>query len=72
MVNVDTAGGTVLFAESLRGDPDRSWDGLVDKDELKQIPIEHFRVLKIESVTEMGDARKGRKLDISVEELEGN
>jgi hypothetical protein len=65
MVNVDGAGGTCVCAEGLYGDPDRSWDGIIDdSDELKQIPVAHFRVLKLENVMEKGDGRGGLQLEM--------
>ena len=65
MVNVDGAGGTVLYLEGLYGDPVRSWDGILDdKDELKRIPVEHFRVLRIDSPVQLGDGRVGLKCEL--------
>lgn len=66
MVNVDGAAGTCVYVEGLYGDPDRSWAGLFDEDELKRIPVEHFRVLKLGPVVNKGDARKGLKLQLPV------
>ncbi len=63
MVNVDTAGGTVVYAEGLYGQPDRSWQGLLDENELKRIPTEHFRVLRMDAIIPMGDARRGRQIE---------
>jgi hypothetical protein len=54
-VNVDGARGNVLYAEGIEHDPDRSWTGLLDKDDLRCIPLEHYRILKIENVVPEGD-----------------
>ena len=64
MVNVDGAAGTPVYVEGLYGDPEHSWDGLLDENELKQIPVRHFRVLKMDSITPMGDGRKGLRLEL--------
>jgi hypothetical protein len=65
MVNVDGANGTCLYVEGLYGDPERSWDGVLDdEDELKRIPVQHFRVLRLEDVIPMGDGRKGLRREL--------
>lgn len=64
MVNVDGAAGTAVYAEGLYADPTRSWDGLFDEEELKRIPLDHFRVLLLPPVTARGDARHGLKLEL--------
>lgn len=57
MVNVDNARGNVVYAEGLYGPPGDSWDGILDPGELKRIPLDHYRVLKLGPVTHMGDSR---------------
>jgi hypothetical protein len=64
MVNVDGAAGTCVYAEGVYGHADKSWDGLFDEDELKQIPVHHFRVLRMDDVVPMGDGRKGLRLEL--------
>ncbi len=64
MVNVDGAGGTCVYIEGVYGHADKSWDGLVIEDELKQIPVKNFRVLLLENITPMGDGRKGLKQEL--------
>ncbi len=55
-VNVDGARGNVLYAEGVEDDPNRRWTGLLDKDDLRCIPLEHYRILKIENVVAEGDS----------------
>lgn len=55
-VNVDVAGGTVLYAEGLYGQDSRSWDGLLTGDVLRGIDIRHYRVLKTPPVKSGGKA----------------
>ncbi len=64
MVNVDGAGGTVVYAEGLYHDPARSWDGLIDESELKRIPLSHFRVVQLQPVMTRGDGRIGLKNEL--------
>lgn len=66
MVNVDGAAGTVLYLEGLYADAERrTWRGLIDdKEQLKRIPVEHFRVLKLDNVIPMGDGRQGLRLEL--------
>ena len=53
-VNVDVAGGTVLYGEGLYGHKGRSWDGILDSDDLRKIPISLFRVLKLNDIKSGG------------------
>ncbi len=64
MVNVDGAGGTPIYVEGLYGHREPSWDGVLDEKELQQIPVQCLRVLKIDSLTPMGDGRKGLRLEL--------
>jgi len=65
MVNVDGARGTCVYLEGLYGDPERSWDGVIDdENELKRIPVTYFRVLKLENVVAMGDGRDGLRKEL--------
>ena len=57
MVNVDGAGGNVVYAEGLYGKGESSWDGIMSPDELKRIPLDRYRVLKLGPITTMGDNR---------------
>lgn len=54
-VAVDGARGNVIYAEGLRHQPGRSWKGLLHPDDLRPIPITHFRWLQPDSITEGGD-----------------
>jgi hypothetical protein len=54
-VDVDGARGNVLYAEGLQYDTHRSWDSLLGKDDLRCIPLEHYRILKIGEVVPEGD-----------------
>ncbi len=59
-VNVDGAGGSVLYGEGLCHDEERTWRGLLDENELKRIPMDHYRVLELGEITPKGDARHKR------------
>jgi hypothetical protein len=60
-VNVDGAGGSVLYAEGLYHDDQRTWRGLLDENELKRIPMRHYRILELGEITCQGDARHRRR-----------
>jgi hypothetical protein len=57
MVNVDIAGGSVLYAEQLAQHPGKSWKGILRDYEggINSIPLEYFHVLKIVNPVKMGD-----------------
>lgn len=57
MVNVDNARGNAVYTEGLYGHPGWTWDGILSPDELKRIPLEKYRVLKLGPITYLGDAR---------------
>ena len=57
MVNVDNARGNAVYTEGLYGHPGWTWDGILSPDELKRIPLEKYRVLKLGPITCLGDAR---------------
>lgn len=58
MVLVDVARGSTLYAEGLWGHPDRSWEGVLRKNEgIKSIPVDRYRVLELGPVTRKGDDR---------------
>jgi len=59
MVVVDVAGGSPIMAEGLYGHPDKSWDGVLrDWDGgINDIPLDHYRVLKLPETVKKGDAR---------------
>lgn len=63
MVNVDNAGGNVIYAQGLYPGMARSWEGKLRgwKAGTVGIPIHHYRVLKV------GETRKG---GLSSEELD--
>ena len=61
MVNVDNAGGNTLYGEGLYASTDRSWEGLLEEGEMKKVPLEHYRVLKLGPVTHMGDSPRPRR-----------
>ncbi len=54
-VDVDGAQGNVVYVEGLYGHPGRSWEGILDPDDLRCIPLRHYRILKLEHVVGMGD-----------------
>ena len=58
MVNVDNARGNAIYGEGLYGHKDKSWEGVLDPFEFRQIPLKHYRVLKLENVIPMGDSRE--------------
>jgi hypothetical protein len=58
MVDTDNARGNCICAEGLYGHPDRSWDGLLDEDDLRGIPLECYRVLKLGPIVPEGDHKK--------------
>ncbi len=62
-VNVDGAGGNVVYAEGLYGHADRSWDQTLDPDDLRCIPMQHYRILKLENVVHRGDLYHRRVRD---------
>ncbi len=55
-VNVDGAGGNVVYAEGLYGHSGRTWDGVLGPDDLRCIPLQNYRILKMENVVKMGDS----------------
>jgi hypothetical protein len=55
-VNVDVAGGTVVYGEGLYGEGEGSWKGILDGEDLRGIDIRHYRVLKIPQVKKGGKA----------------
>ncbi|NLF40048.1 hypothetical protein GX586_11420 [bacterium] len=57
MVNVDNAGGNSIYGEGLYGQKGRSWEGVLDPFEFRRIPLDCYRVLKLENVVHMGDSR---------------
>ena len=59
MVVVDVAGGSPINAEGLYGQPGKSWEGVLwDWDGgINDIPLDHYRVLKLPEKVKMGDAR---------------
>lgn len=58
-VCVDVGGGHPLYAEGLYGDSKgRNWDGLLDGNDLIEIKMPHYRVLKMENVIAQGMGRR--------------
>ena len=58
-VCVDVAGGHPVYAEGLYGDPKkRSWNGLLDGNDLIQIKMSHYRVIKMKTVISEGMGRR--------------
>jgi hypothetical protein len=55
---VDNAKGNVVYAGGVYGHRGRTWDGILRQDELKRVPLEHYRVLKLGPITHMGDSRQ--------------
>jgi hypothetical protein len=54
-VNVDIAGGNVLYAEGLYGKAGRrSWKGLLDSGALRGIDLRHYRFLRCEDIQHGG------------------
>jgi hypothetical protein len=62
MVLVDYAGGNVIYAEGLYGKKDRSWDGKIREwsGGIIKIPVEHYRVLKVQNPIYDGDGHHGK------------
>ncbi|MEN8230919.1 MAG: hypothetical protein ABFS38_22375 [Bacteroidota bacterium] len=58
-VIVDVAQGTPLYAEGLWAHSDKSWDGILREWDagICTIPIENYRILKVGSTVNYGDAR---------------
>jgi len=58
-VCVDVGGGHPLYAEGLYGDPKkRTWKGLLNGNDLIEIKMPHYRVLKMETVIPEGMGRR--------------
>ena len=58
-VCVDVAGGHPVYAEGLYGDPKkRTWNGLLKGDDLLEIKMPHYRVMKMENVIPEGMGRR--------------
>ncbi len=59
MVVVDVAGGSPINAEGLYGQPGKSWEGILRDWEggINDIPLDHYRVLKLPETIKKGDAR---------------
>jgi len=58
-VCVDVGGGHPLYAEGLYADPrKRTWDGLLKCDDLLEIKLPHYRVIKMEKVIPEGMGRR--------------
>lgn len=53
-VNTDTGGTNALYGEGLWAHPGRSWDGLLAADGLMAIPLQHYRVLRLDGVNDSG------------------
>ncbi len=58
MVNVDWAAAVTLYAEGLYYAGAASWEGLLGEKDLAGIPVERFRLLKLEGLVEKGDGRR--------------
>ena len=58
MVVVDIAGANTLYGEGLWGHPQKSWDGKVREIDggISSIPVNHYRILKIENRIKKGDS----------------
>ena len=58
MVVVDIAGANTLYGEGLWSRPGKSWDGKVREDQggISSIPLDHYRVLKINNIVKKGDS----------------
>ncbi|NMB71038.1 MAG: hypothetical protein GYA22_02670 [Bacteroidales bacterium] len=56
-VVVDIAGGTVLYAEQLKYQAGKSWEGKLRDYQggINTIPLDYFRVLKLENIQHNGD-----------------
>jgi hypothetical protein len=53
-VDVDNARGNTLYAEGLQFKSE-SWRGLLDQEDLRAIPLKHYRVLKLGQIVPLGD-----------------
>lgn len=58
MVVVDIAGANTLYGEGLWNHNDKSWDGKVREEGggISSIPLDHYRILKINNVVKKGDS----------------
>ena len=58
MVVTDIAGANTLYGEGLWGHPGKTWDGILRETEggISSIPIENYRVLKINNRVNKGDS----------------
>ncbi len=53
-VDVDNARANTLYAEGLQFRQE-SWESLLDSEDLRRIPLKHYRVLKLENIIYKGD-----------------
>jgi hypothetical protein len=58
MVNVDNAGGNALYGEGLWAKPDQSWHGLLEPESTFCIPLDCYRVLKMDNIIHQGQGHK--------------
>ena len=57
-VNVDNARGNVIYGEGLYGHPDKSWEGILEDNEFEKVPLNCYRILKINNIINMGDSTR--------------
>jgi hypothetical protein len=58
MVNVDWAGATTLYGEGQYWEGAPGWAGILGEGALREIPVDRFRVIRMEGIVEMGDSRE--------------
>jgi hypothetical protein len=58
MVVTDNAAANTLYGEGLWGHPGKSWDGILREDGggISSIPLENYRILKINNRVNKGDS----------------
>lgn len=54
-VCVDWCGGNSLYAEGLAGHPEKTWQGLLDPNDLRGIAFDHFRFIESGEIIPKGD-----------------
>jgi hypothetical protein len=57
MVNTDWAAANAVYVQGLYYDGAPRWEGLLDEWDLRPVPVERLRVLKMDNVIPKGDAR---------------
>lgn len=59
MVNTDWAAANAVYVQGLYHEGAPSWDGILSDWDLRPVPLERLRVLKMEEIIRKGDGRSG-------------